>query len=218
MIAHVRQEEAYGCAIACCAMVRGVSYAEVAATFGSPDRGFTHDVWQEYLARHGFALQHLYRVDQLTRASRKTWPLPPWADLHVCSVDAGRGFGSHLVVLLGDGTVLDPATDAARRLDDYAGVAFMVAVYNVGAGSMLVTMRTAGLRADEAAVVHALTGAWSAFLRLPEDHPDDLSEFRRGVHILQDQVLARPARRALAAPSLSLHAPPTPPASPGPDA
>ncbi|WP_426315536.1 hypothetical protein ACN9MF_11485 [Methylobacterium fujisawaense] len=217
MIAHVRQQEAYGCAIACCAMVRGVSYAEVRATFGEPGRGFTHDVWQEYLARHGFAVQHLYRIDQLTCAEREVWPLTPWADVHVCSVDAGHGMGSHLIILLRDGTVLDPATHAARRLADYTSVAFMAAVYAVGSSSMLDWVQRAGLTVDEMAALQGLTAAWSAFLRLPQDHPDEVSEFRRGLHILQDQVLARPTRRASTEPR-STASPSMPPASSGPDA
>lgn len=217
MIAHVRQEEAFGCAIACCAMVRGVSYAEVRATLGAPGRGFTRDVWHEYLARHGFAIQHLYRIDQLARSEREVWPLAPWADVHLCSVDAGHGMGSHLVVLLRDGTVLDPATEVARRLADYTDVAYMAAVYAVGVGSRQDWIQQAGLTADEVRTLQGLTAAWSAFLRLPQDHPDEVSEFRRGLHILQDQVLARPTRRASAEPRSA--APPSmPPASTGPDA
>jgi hypothetical protein len=217
MIAHVRQQEPYGCAIACCAMIRGVSYAEVRAVFGSPERGFTHDAWHEYLARHGFATQHLYRVDQLARAEREPWPLAPWADVHLCAVDAGHGMGSHLVVLLRDGTVLDPATDAARCLGDYPKVSYMAAVYAVGSASIRDWVQRAGLTADEVAALQGLTAAWSAFLRLPQDHPDEVSEFRRGLHILQDQVLARPTRRASTEPR-STASPPMPPASSGPDA
>ncbi|MCJ2102421.1 hypothetical protein [Methylobacterium sp. E-046] len=217
MIAHVRQEEAFGCAVACCAMIQGVSYAKARASFGPPGRGFTRDVWQEYLARHGFAVRHLHRIDHLARVEREVWPLSPWADVHLCSVDAGHGMGSHLVVLLRDGTVLDPATDAPRRLADYASVAYMAAVYAIGCGSMRDWAQRTGLIADEVAALEGLTAAWSAFLRLPQDHPDEVGEFRRGLHILQDQVLARPTRRA----SVELRPtdlPPTPPASPGPDA
>lgn len=133
MVTHVRQPEPYGCAVACCAMVRAVSYEETAEVFGPPGRGFTHMVWQDYLARYGFATQILYQFDQLSRRKRDPWPLNPWADLHLCSVDAGHGIGSHLVLLLRNGTVLDPATDAPRSLSDYASVAYMAGVFRVGA-------------------------------------------------------------------------------------
>ena len=48
---------------------------------------------------------------------------------------------------------------------------------------------------EEKAVIEALSVAWNAFCDLPSEHPDDLDEFRRGIHILQRQVFARPARR-----------------------
>ncbi|MEW6626892.1 MAG: hypothetical protein AB1431_08905 [Pseudomonadota bacterium] len=133
MIMHVPQLEQYGCAIACCAMIRGVSYEEAAETFGPPGRGLTHDVWGEYLARHGFAVQHLYRYDQIANGPRSPWPLSPWAPAHICAVDAGHGIGSHLIVLLADGAVLDPATDAPRCLSDYGRISFMAGIFRVGA-------------------------------------------------------------------------------------
>jgi hypothetical protein len=114
-------------------MVRGVPYADVASTLGEVGRGFTHDMWMEYLARHGFAVQFHYQHDCIARQTRQPWPLAPWADLHICSVDAGQGMGSHAVVMLADGTVLDPATDTPRRLTDYASVAYMAAIHRVPA-------------------------------------------------------------------------------------
>jgi len=51
------------------------------------------------------------------------WPPPPWADLHLCSimVNPTSIFG-HRVIILKDGTVLDPLTPDPKRLTDYAGV------------------------------------------------------------------------------------------------
>ncbi|RMW08837.1 hypothetical protein ALO98_200139 [Pseudomonas syringae pv. tagetis] len=48
---------------------------------------------------------------------------------------------------------------------------------------------------QEKAVIEALSAAWNAFCALPCEHADDNDEFRRGIHILQRQVFARPARR-----------------------
>lgn len=128
----VRQKETYGCVTACIAMVRGCSYEEVAADLGPPDRGFTHDVWQAYLNEYGFATQLVYRHDCVARQNRSPWPIAPWANMHLCSVDAGRGMGSHLVLVLHDGAVLDPARDAPARMEDYSGYAYMAAVFPVG--------------------------------------------------------------------------------------
>ena len=49
----------------------------------------------------------------------------------------------------------------------------------------------------ERAVVDQLAAAWNAFMALPVEHPMDQDEFCRGIHVLQDKVLARPARRAM---------------------
>lgn len=50
---------------------------------------------------------------------------------------------------------------------------------------------------DERAVVLALAEAWKAFLRLPDEHRDDVDEFRRAIHAAQEKVLARPGRREM---------------------
>jgi hypothetical protein len=47
----------------------------------------------------------------------------------------------------------------------------------------------------ERKVVMKLIDAWNAFRDLPEVHADDTTEFRHGIHRLQEKVLARPTRR-----------------------
>lgn len=54
-----------------------------------------------------------------------------------------------------------------------------------------------GLTAPEAGVVLALIKAWDAFVQLPVEHPDAQTEFRHGIHALQNQIFARPALRKL---------------------
>jgi hypothetical protein len=51
------------------------------------------------------------------------------------------------------------------------------------------------MTAGEREVLHALVGAWNAFLELPDKHPDDNDEFRHGIHRLQEKVMARAAKR-----------------------
>jgi len=48
-----------------------------------------------------------------------------------------------------------------------------------------------GLTPNEQAVLEHLAAAWNAFLILPPSHPDDVVEFRHGLHALQNIVLAR---------------------------
>lgn len=51
------------------------------------------------------------------------------------------------------------------------------------------------LTKDEAVVVAKLVEAWEAFVALPREHDDDVTEFRSAIHAAQRTVLARPARR-----------------------
>lgn len=45
----------------------------------------------------------------------------------------------------------------------------------------------------ETKVIEHLAEAWNAFIRCAPFHNDDLSEFRHGIHRLQEKVFARPA-------------------------
>lgn len=58
-------------------------------------------------------------------------------------------------------------------------------------------MIASGLTDDERAIAILLGKAWDAFLRLPVEHGDDLTEFRHAIHRAQDMVLARPGRRQI---------------------
>ena len=50
---------------------------------------------------------------------------------------------------------------------------------------------------DEEKALHALVVAWNLFVALPVEHPDDTTEFRHGIHALQDKILSRPTRREI---------------------
>lgn len=53
------------------------------------------------------------------------------------------------------------------------------------------------LTKQEQEVINKLAEAWNAFIELPVEHDDDLTEFRQGIHRLQEKILARPARNFL---------------------
>lgn len=63
-----------------------------------------------------------------------------------------------------------------------------------------ITAEQAGLSSVERDVLDHLVRAWNAYLALPTEHPDDLAEFRMGVHYLQRMILCRPIRRMLNSP------------------
>jgi hypothetical protein len=117
-ITHVRQEHPNGCGIACVAMLTGQTYTQARGLFGGEEteRGMTHYDWFEALARCGYAAQFLFQREQKIGRTppREVWPLPPWAPAHIVQT------GNHYVVMLSDGTILDPAVSSApRRITDY---------------------------------------------------------------------------------------------------
>lgn len=131
-IRHVRQEDSHGCALASLAMVTGETYAEVKAKFsrvGIAQTGVTFFVFEDYLAQHGYACARLMYNDFIRDRKREPWPPEPFADVHMCEVMDTNG--GHVVVMLADGTVLDPATDERKRLADYASVNFVSGVFKV---------------------------------------------------------------------------------------
>lgn len=133
----IRQKEANGCVVACMAMVSGKTYDEARADhifseLADDAKGCSFREAEEYLWRHGFAWQEIYRCGPPGNTNKTVWPPAPWADVHVCEVRTGQ---AHAVVLLKDGSVLDPLCDEPKRLTDYAEVYSVRAVFKCGAAS-----------------------------------------------------------------------------------
>lgn len=127
----VKQEDDKGCIIACLAMLTGKTYAEIKKSFPDlHDRGgldFRHT--ETFLFEHGYAYQCIYRWMPPGNTERTPWPAQPWADVHLVVVTMHRMHTSHSVVLLRDGTVLDPLTPEPKKLSDYQSIDCMRAVY-----------------------------------------------------------------------------------------
>lgn len=50
---------------------------------------------------------------------------------------------------------------------------------------------------QEYKVIMLLADIWNEFLKLPQEHGDDITEFRFLVHQAQEKILARSGRRAM---------------------
>lgn len=137
MTAYVAQPDGYGCAIACVAMIVGKTYDEMKTWFvaqGLPrdrmERGSHDGIWREALERHDFVYVQRYRCDPfIGRCERPTWPPAPFAPIHVCCATVAAG--SHAVVMLADGTVLDPFKRERTSLahPDYQEITQVVGVW-----------------------------------------------------------------------------------------
>jgi hypothetical protein len=118
-------------------MVLGCTYEEAAAKLASDPsifdtQGNGYHVMESQLVQHGFAISRKWRVYQPGNQQRDSWPCEPFAALHWCEVIAGPR-GAHAVIMLGDGTVLDPMSDEPKTLADYSEVNFVAAVIPVPA-------------------------------------------------------------------------------------
>jgi hypothetical protein len=133
LIQHVRQVDAFGCGIACVAMVTGRSYADVRALieawWNDRPHGLTHYVLFEMLSHLGYATVNLWETNQLQYRPREPWPPAPFADAHIVLIPFPSG--AHYVVWLRDGAVLDPAKDGAFTLADYIPPRQVIGVFPV---------------------------------------------------------------------------------------
>jgi hypothetical protein len=133
----VQQKDSNGCVVASLSMLTGDDYDDVRSAFKAHD--FTKNgVSSEfegcnYLTQRGFAYQKMYRHDSLTRTDREKWPLL-WSSSsmlvgYMAQVELNGMV--HAIVVKPDGWVLDPWRDGIYRLEDYAKVNHLIAVYRV---------------------------------------------------------------------------------------
>jgi hypothetical protein len=132
VIQRVQQKHLWGCELACVAMVRGVSYDEVFAAcspsqraalergesrgpFRDGDWGVAHD-----LRAHG--IRFAIRWPEKPVALDPIWRPEPRTAVSIYatsrSAEVNEIDGLHAVVVLRDGTVLDPEFDPPPRLAD----------------------------------------------------------------------------------------------------
>lgn len=129
----IGQEEDYGCTVACLAMLTNRPYWEVRRSFAYDfrEQGVSHITVDSWLSERGYAVRRRFHHYSPMKTNHLVWPLPPFADVHLCEVDAGGSRGSHMVLLFRDGTVFDPYGPARRQLTDYPRVYNMAGVYRV---------------------------------------------------------------------------------------
>lgn len=139
-VTYVAQPNGYGCAIACIAMIVGKTYDEMEAWLlkqglvrSRMEKGIYDRIWLEALDVHGFTYAQRYACNAFTNQSpRDPWPPEPFAPLHIACVEVATGMtGSHAVVMLADGSVLDPYDRSRNTLTHpgYRGVAQVVGIW-----------------------------------------------------------------------------------------
>lgn len=122
-VQYVRQEEIYGCAIACLAMITGQTYWEVKKDMNYwPDVGGKEGMSVDFVGasylfeKFGYVAQTKYPTVGYTQAKRENW-IKPFAEIHIVSVQTT---GAHAVVMDAEGNIKDPNLgDIPRKLTDY---------------------------------------------------------------------------------------------------
>lgn len=120
----VRQEDSCGCTVASIAMIAGKTYQEIKAML-PPNHDLTRKGLGGFeetnlLKKLGFTASRKFINSFEGREGDKEWPPKPFADLHICAVEVYEGSPLfHSVVMLSDGTVLDPSTPEPKQLTDY---------------------------------------------------------------------------------------------------
>ena len=134
VVTYVPATEDNACMVACLAMVTGKTFDEV---FRDMDKywkneghsmGTSDDAWIAYLSAHGYAIQdidHEYTPDERLI---EPWPIRPFAPIHIVFVFSE---GSHAVVMLEDGTILDPTDIHYKSRHEYHRVYRIVGVWKV---------------------------------------------------------------------------------------
>jgi len=123
------------CVVACLAMVTGQTFERTLKGLGpywedkGQFEGIGDDVFEEYLAARGWAVQNIRHEYAPEIRLRTKWPPKPWAQLHVADV---FDQGMHAVVMCADGYVLDPNDTKKHSLADYHRVFGVTGLWKIG--------------------------------------------------------------------------------------
>ncbi len=139
-ISWVKQEDAHGCGLAVLAMLTGKTYESVKSDFvkltkrppeSFGERGINHIQLDAYLARCGFAISRSGQYDSFTNKKRRVWPPRAIHDFNYCEVEQAATGNWHFVVLLRDGSILDPLMPDIRYYSDYKRIASIAGVFHI---------------------------------------------------------------------------------------
>lgn len=131
----ILQPEKSGCALAAVAMVVQQPYATV-RQYVTLERDYTGEGTYEreiyeLLNHFGFSYQRKEKLVQRLGGTTAPWPPAPWAPLHVAMVRNLTDVAYHYVVMLQDGTIMDPWWGVVQGLHRYPSILSVSAVYPV---------------------------------------------------------------------------------------
>lgn len=120
-INYIRQEDKYGCALACMAMILGISYKEIKNMW--PEKYGTHEgvadfMQASFLFTKGYLNHTEYKTEAHTQRKRKPseW-IKPFAPMHIVSAITSNG--PHALLWMSDRRVYDPNMRGIQKISDY---------------------------------------------------------------------------------------------------
>ena len=118
---YVTQKDKYGCALACMAMIVGITYNEIKCMWPEKygtNEGIADFMQVSFLFNHGYIGHTIYATEAHTQIKRadKQW-IKPFAPIHIVSTITSNG--PHAVVWHNNGDVDDPNNVRVKSIDDY---------------------------------------------------------------------------------------------------
>lgn len=134
-VQRVEQEDKMGCGLACLAMLTGETYRQVKSKVvrWEENHGVAEFMMKDYLVEQGYASAMKYPHSSSMKIDRTPWPPAPFADVHFVCLDAFGSEGFHYVIMLRDGSIIDPwfGRTQPRRLEQYGQVMHVCGVVKI---------------------------------------------------------------------------------------
>lgn len=134
-VKYVKTEKSNGCVVACLAMITDVTFDEVLNGMEQywknegAEQGTDDPAWMAYLSARGYAIQDIDHEYIPEDRLIVPWPIKPFAPIHILFVYAE---GPHAVVMLNDGTILDPNDPLIKSRHEYHRVYRIIGIWKVG--------------------------------------------------------------------------------------
>ena len=119
-IKYVRQEETYGCSLACMAMILGISYKDIKAMWDpkyGAKSGIAEFMRTSFLFTKGYIGHTEYKCEAHTQIIRnkEDW-VKPFAPIHIVGVNTSNG--PHAIIWC-DGKIYDPNVQGIHDIELY---------------------------------------------------------------------------------------------------
>lgn len=120
---YVKQEDKFGCTVACMAMILDKTYQDIAYNFPAVNekQGLCSMHYESFLFEHGYICYTLYPTIGWSQKKRENWPVEPFAPIHIVSVITNVNT-SHAVIMDEVGRVYDPYKEGVFSLNDFSKI------------------------------------------------------------------------------------------------